>query len=104
MSAYELFIEADVLRARKDLPGHVRPRIKDAIAALAHEPRPPHSRPLDVTGLDVPPDIELRRLRIGAWRILYAVHARERWVWVLALRRRPPYDYEDLGELAVRLR
>jgi|GEM_PF-5378431 len=27
----------------------------------------------------------------------------EQWVWVLALRRRPPYDYDDLPELIARL-
>lgn len=31
------------------------------------------------------------------WRIIYAVNDNEKWVWVLAIRQRPPYDYEDLG-------
>jgi hypothetical protein len=27
------------------------------------------------------------------------VNDAEAWVWVLAVRKRPPYDYEDLEEL-----
>jgi mRNA interferase RelE/StbE len=37
------------------------------------------------------------------WRIVYAVCDVEQWVWVLAVRRRPPYDYNDLPELIARL-
>jgi hypothetical protein len=31
------------------------------------------------------------------------MHEQEKWVWVLALRRRPPYDYDDLVDLLRRL-
>ncbi len=58
---------------------------------------------MHTTGLDVREGVELRRIRMERWRIVYAVCDEEQWVWVLALRRRPPYDYDDLPELIARL-
>ena len=51
----------------------------------------------------MPRDVEVLRLRIERWRVVYAVNEKEGWVWVLALRRRPPYDYGDLEKLAGKL-
>lgn len=45
-----------------------------------------------------------KRLRLGNRRIVYAVHDAEQWVWVWAIRKRPPYDYEDLPKLLERIR
>ena len=104
MPRYELLLEPEVHEARKRLSGHVRQRVKRAIDELADTPRPAGSHDVDVTGLDVPAGIELRRLRMDVWRILYAVSDGDGWVWVLAIRRRPPYDYEDLAEIVARLR
>ncbi len=84
-------------------PGMSGMRIKRALEALAAEPRSPDSRLLDVQGIDVPATIELRRLRLGRWRVIYAVNDDEEWVWVLAIHERPPYAYEDLEELASKL-
>ena len=56
-----------------------------------------------MTGIDVPAGVELRRLRLDRWRLVCAVHDEEDWVWVLSLYRRPPYDYDDLRELAAQL-
>jgi len=92
----DLVVESSVHNARKRLPGHVRQQVKRAITSLADDPRPHNSRSLDITGLDVPPGVEFRRLRLERWRLGYAVHYAEAWVWVLGIRRRPPYDYEDL--------
>lgn len=103
MTRRELWLEPEVHAARKRLPGNVRQRLKRAIDRLADDARPPASRALDVTGLDVPPGVILHRLRIEQWRIVYAVNDDEGWVWVLGIRRRPPYDYGDLGELTARL-
>ena len=47
--------------------------------------------------------VELRRIRLEQWRIIYAINDDERWVWVLAIRRRRPYDYTDLPDLVQRL-
>jgi mRNA interferase RelE/StbE len=99
MKRYDVWVEPAVHQARKQMPGRFRQRVKRAIAALADDPRPPKSRPLDVSDLDVPPDVELRRIRMDPWRMVYAVNDAEAWVWVLAVRKRPPYDYEDLEEL-----
>lgn len=103
MKPLDLLIEPSVHEARKQLPGHVRHQIKLAIASLANDPRPAQTQPLDVTGIDVPEGIELRRLRLDRWRLVYAVHDEEGWVWVLGLYRRPPYGYDDLTELATLL-
>ncbi len=95
----ELLIESNVHAARKRLPGNVRQQLKRAIDSLADEPRPAKSQVLDVTGLDIPSRTELRRLRMNPWRVIYAVNDDEGWVWVLAIHRRPPYDYKDLEDL-----
>lgn len=58
---------------------------------------------LDTTGLDLPAGIEVRRFRLDPWRLVYAIHDTDTWVWLLALRRRPPYDYDDLAELVDRM-
>jgi len=101
---YELLIEPEVHEARKHLPGNVRQQIKHALDSLADNPRPPKSHDLDTIGLDVPPRVELRRLRLDPWRIVYAVNDDEGWVWALAVHRRPPYDYQDLPDLIERIK
>lgn len=95
---YDLFIEAEAHEQRKRLPGNVRQRIGRAIHSLSQSPRPSASEPLDVSGLNVPSDIEMRRIRLDRWRIVYAINDAEGWVWVWRIRRRPPYDYDDLVE------
>jgi mRNA interferase RelE/StbE len=97
---YDLFIEPTAHQQRKQLPGQVRQRIKRAIDDLAQEPRPHSSKKLDTSGLEVPKDVELRRIRLDKWRFIYAVNDVEKWVWVWRIRKRPPYDYEDLTDLA----
>jgi mRNA interferase RelE/StbE len=104
MSRARVYLDPEAHEARGSLPGHVRQRVKRTIDALADEPRPPGSQALDTEGLEVPRSTELRRIRLGSWRIVYAVNSSENWVWILALRRRPPYDYEDLATMLDRLR
>ncbi|MBK8995856.1 MAG: type II toxin-antitoxin system RelE/ParE family toxin [Myxococcales bacterium] len=100
---YEVFLEPEVHHSRARLPGHVRQRIRQVLESFQREPRPPKSAPLDVSGLPIPPTVEVRRCRVESWRIVYAVNDQAEWVWVLAVRRRPPYDYTDLVELLERL-
>ena len=83
----------------KNLPGYVRQRVKRAVDALALQPRPPRSIQLDFPELDG----ELRRSRLDNWRIVYVVSDSERTVDLLAVRKRPPYQYEDLAELIEQL-
>jgi mRNA interferase RelE/StbE len=100
---YRIWLEAEVHEMRTRLPGKVRQRVKRLISELRDQPRPSVSQPLDSTGLDVPSGVEIRRIRLEEWRIIYAVNDSERWAWVLAIRQRPPYDYEDLPELMAKL-
>ena len=100
---YHLWIEPEVQAGRDQLPGNVRQRIKKLIDNFVYHPRPSISQPLDIEGLRIPAQVEIRRVRLENWRIIYAVNDQEKWVWVLAIRRRPPYDYEDLAEFTAKL-
>lgn len=99
MTKYEVWVDGPALATARRLPGQVRHRVRRAVDDLAALPRPDQSRVLRQTLAPV----ELRRLRIDRWRLVYAISDDERWVWVLAVRQRPPYDYEDLPALLVRL-
>ena len=102
-AAYQVFLEPGVHAQRRDLPGHVRQRLRRAIDDFGSDPRPHNSETLDLSklesGEEAPEGIELRRLRLDRWRVVYAVDENWQAVIVLAIRRRPPYDYEDLREL-----
>lgn len=102
MSRYEVFITPQAWREVQALPGHLRQRLRREIDNLALVPRPSHSSALEFfpeVAEDVSVDYELRRLRIDRWRVVYAVTEDDKLVDVLAVRRRPPYDYGDLHEL-----
>ena len=96
---YKVWTRPQALKETAALPGHVRQRVKRAISDLAANPRPPESQdmgtPADVLG----EGYEARRLRLDRWRVVYLVDHDNEWVYVLAVRRRPPYDYADLVEL-----
>jgi len=100
---YHLWIEPEVHSAREELPGNIRHRIKRVLDGLCVDPRPSSSKALDVVDLNVPLTIEIRRVRLEQWRVLYAVNDEEGWIWALGIYRRPPYQYEDLQELISRL-
>lgn len=102
--SYELFLEPEVHAARQDLPGHIRQRIRGAITDLATDPRPANSDELTSEPSAAPPGVDVRRLRLERWRVVYAVNDDEQWVWVLGIYRRPPYNYENLTDLVGRLR
>ena len=95
---YKVYVLPQAWREIKQLPGNMRQRIKRAIDGLGNDPRPPRSIKLDTSGLPAI-DVELRRLRIERWRIVYAITETELYVDVLAVRKRPPYDYGDLERL-----
>jgi hypothetical protein len=67
--------------------------------ALGTEPRPARSRRLRLPEPSPAPGWEVRRIRVEDWRIVYAVSDERRQVAALAVRRRPPYDYDDLEAL-----
>ena len=95
MSQYTVYVAPHALREIRALPGHMRQRVRRTVDALASNPHPPKSRKLDVPELGP----ELFRIRLDRWRIVYAVTEEDRIVDVLAVRRRPPYDYGDLEAL-----
>ena len=95
MGAYTVYITPLARMEIKALPGNVRQRVKRSIDALAGSPHPTKSLVLDAPESER----ELCWLRLDRWRIVYAVTEAERAVDVLAVRKRPPYDYGDLEEL-----
>lgn len=101
MSEYRVYVTPAALREVKELPGHVRQRVRRAIDDLAANPHPPESSALDLSGIELPRAVgcEVRRIRIDKWRVLYAVTEAENVIDVLAIRKRPPYDYGDLNQL-----
>ena len=98
---YRVWVRPQALKEIAALPGNTRNRVKLAIDDLAREPRPSQSAALvlpDAPGL-TPEWHEGRRLRMDQWRVIYLVDDTAAWVAVVAVRRRPPYDYQDLASL-----
>jgi mRNA interferase RelE/StbE len=101
VSAYRLYVTPSALHEIKHLPGHVRQRAKRAIDDLEDNPHPPGSKALDLSDLQTPTEgpCEVWRLRLDKWRVVYAITQADRIIDVLAVRKRPPYDYGDLDQL-----
>ena len=101
MASYQVEVDSRARKEIRQLPGHIRAQVLRVLRMMEQEPRLPHSRPLDLlrTGIHLDPGVELRRLRIASWRIVYLVDEGSRLVTVLAIRQRPPYQYDDLEEL-----
>ena len=73
MSLYKIYLTPQVYREIKVLPGHVRRKIKRAIADLANQPHPPQSKTLNFPGADR----EARRLELDKWRVVYSFRRRK---------------------------
>ena len=95
MSQYTVYVVPRAWDELRDLPGHIRQRVRRAISALADQPRPEDSQALSLSDVSV----EVRRIRLERWRIIYTVAEEDRAVDVVAIRKRPPYDYGDLARL-----
>ena len=95
MSRYKVFITPRAWHEIKDTPGNVRQRLKQAIDELEANPQPHGSKQLDIAEIDR----QVWRIRLDKWRIVYSVSESESAIDVLAIRKRPPYDYGDLAEL-----
>lgn len=100
MIAYSVYVLPAAWEEIRVLPGDIRQRVRRAIRELKTTPRPTASRSL--AHGDVP--YELRRIRLDRWRIIYAIHEGDAVVDVIAVRKRPPYDYGDLSQLLTQLR
>ena len=94
-----LWIERAALDEIADLPGHMRQRMRRVISNLSNQPRPDNSRVLTITKSLQIPGIEARRLRIEQWRVIYVIDQEQEQINILAVRRRPPYSYDDLADL-----
>jgi mRNA interferase RelE/StbE len=77
----------------KRLPGNIRRRMIVEIDNLERDPRPARSKQLTIDG----EKREIRRLRLDKWRVIYLVL--EEQPVIFAIRKRPPYNYEDLKDL-----
>ena len=96
--SYKVYILPRAGKEIDRLPGHMRQRIRRAVIGLRDDPRPVYGMQLDC---DLAPGREVWRLRLDAWRVVYLIDRKWGGVYVLAVRKRPPYKYEDLTSLLV---
>ena len=100
MGSYQVEITNAAQWEIRKLPGHTRPLIFRELQVLEKDARPYTSKEMKATkSFKIPKDLELRRIRIDRWRVVYVIEPELSLVTVLAVRKRPPYQYEDLGEL-----
>jgi mRNA interferase RelE/StbE len=101
MDSYRVEIDNRAKREIRTLPGHMRQRVIRLIRDLETQSRPPTSRQLDVSkaGLVLEPGMTLHRITVETWRVVYLIEEEWRVITVLAVRKRPPYQYSDLSEL-----
>ncbi len=95
MSLYTIYVTPETWQEIKKLPGNMRQRIRRTVGDLSENPRPDNSKPLSLPSME----IEARRLRLDRWRIIYTIAEEDKIVDILAVRKRPPYNYEDLQAL-----
>jgi mRNA interferase RelE/StbE len=101
MASYRVEVRDRVRKEIRLLPGNVRQQALHTLRALEQDPHPHTSRSLDAVkaGIALEAGAELRRIRLASWRIVYLVEEEWRLVSVLAIRKRPPYQYDDLDKL-----
>jgi mRNA-degrading endonuclease RelE of RelBE toxin-antitoxin system len=101
MVLYNVEVTSQVRREVRELPGNMRQRVIGLLKALKEEPRPHNSKRMDITKLggELSLNLELYRIRIESWRILYTLEEELQLLTILAIRKRPPYQYDDLLEL-----
>lgn len=101
MASYQVEIDHRAKSEIRVLPGHMRQRVIRLIRGLETQPRPPASMQLDVSKarLVLEHGMTLHRITIESWRVIYLIEEEWQIVTVLAVRKRPPYQYSDLSEL-----
>ena len=84
---YRLKIPKAVRLEIERLPGNVRQRVKQAIAGLAFEPRPPNARELEdeLAGF--------WRIKLEDYRIIYSIAEDVITVEIIRVARRTPRTY-----------
>lgn len=98
-----IWIHPEAWREIKELPGYVRQRIRRIIRTLSQNPHPSQSKTLRLPPNFESMPIEARRLRIDKWRVIYVIDKEWDTIVILAVRKRPPYDYQDLTDIIKRL-
>lgn len=96
MSSFKVYVLPNAGKEIDHLPGHVRQRVRRAVVGLRENPEPVSSVQLSY---DLGPGREIWRLRLNTWRVVYLIDREWGSVYVLAARKRPPYQYEDLASL-----
>jgi len=100
MGSYRVEISNMVRREIRNLPGNAHALIFHTLQSLENDAHPSSSKGMrSIKGFKMPKGVELRRLRINRWRLVYVVEPDLSLVTVLAVRKRPPYQYKDLEEL-----
>ena len=96
---YAVFVIPQAWHEMKTLPGNLRQRVKREVDGLRDNPRPAQSKQLEVTTTGV----VLYRVRLDRWQLVYSINEAAQQIQVLAIRKRPPYNYDDLDELLARM-
>lgn len=95
MSPYRVYVTPEAFEEIKDLPGHIRQRVRQVIREFADHPKPTRSKRLEFPA----PERQFYRYRLDNWRIVYSITESDKVIDILAIRKRPPYDYGDLQKL-----
>jgi addiction module RelE/StbE family toxin len=88
--SYQVEYSEEAYRDLRDVPSHLRNRIKALIAALENEPRPARSKELrDLPGR--------YRIPLEGWRIIYRIDDEEQVILITRVKRKTgPETYEDI--------
>lgn len=93
IGSYKVYVLPRADKEIDRLPGPMRQRVRRAVIGLRDNPQPVPGTKLD---FELGARRELWRLRLDNWRVVYVIdHALGRG-YVLAVRKRPPYQYGDL--------
>lgn len=105
MDSYQIEITQPARGEIRYLPGHIRQRVLRELKSLTNDPHPHRSQEMNLekSGAALPPGITLHRIRLDLWRIIYVIESEWQRITVLAVRKRPPYQYEDLEDLIQKL-
>jgi len=92
---YTLRLHRGIEKQLRRIPQRQRERLVEAMRSLCDDPRPPQS--LQLEG-------ELYRIRIGQYRIIYAIFEDELVVFICKTARRREATYRDIKALLTRAR
>src|SRR5687767_11417101 len=90
MASFRVEVASQARDEIRRLPGNLRQRVIRSLRSLEQEPHPHTSRPLDLirAGVTLGTGIELRRMRLASWRIIYLIDETDSLITVLAVRKR----------------